>query len=87
MVGIGETRFGVPRWMRHPADGEVAAVRSVADRFVDLAGGQDLLGQMIGRTCVAVVAWLQERDEAWRYAIELVAIDPGLRSISYCRPW
>ncbi len=41
--------------------------------FVDLAGGQGLLGQVEGRTSTAVRGWLQARSEASRAAL------PGAR--------
>ena len=45
--------------------------------FVDLAGGQGLLGQVEGRTSATVVDWLTQRDPAFREAVRFVAIDPA----------
>jgi transposase len=44
--------------------------------FVDLAGGQGLLGQVDGRTTTAVRGWLAQRSPEFRDAIEVVVIDP-----------
>jgi transposase len=50
-LGIDEHRRGRPRWMRDPGTGEYDLL---ADRwhtcFTDLSGGQQLLGQVDGRT-------------------------------------
>ncbi|MFF2960172.1 transposase [Streptomyces sp. NPDC057963] len=43
--------------------------------FVDLSGKQGLLGQVEGRTAQAVIAWPADRDQAWRDAVQYVAID------------
>ena len=43
--------------------------------FVDLAGGQGLLGQVEGRTSTAVKDWLEQREEDWRRGVRFVAID------------
>lgn len=43
--------------------------------FVDLSGKQCLLGQVEGRTAQAVIDWLADRDQAWRDAVQYVAID------------
>lgn len=42
---------------------------------MDLAGGQGLLGQVEGRTSIAVKDWLQQRGEDWRQGVRFVAID------------
>ncbi len=44
--------------------------------FVDLAGGQGLLGQVDGRASTAVRTWLWQRCQAFRDAVEIVVIDP-----------
>lgn len=36
---------------------------------------QGLLGQVEGRTAQAVIDWLADRDQAWRDAVQYVAID------------
>lgn len=80
ILGIDETRFGRPRWVRI-TEGEHAGQWRLSDPwetgFVDLAGGQGLLGQVAGRTGAAVVGWLDARGQAWKAAVELVAIDPS----------
>jgi transposase len=37
-----------------------------------------MLGQVTGRTGAAVVGWLDERGQAWKDAVEVVAIDPAV---------
>lgn len=76
VLGIDEIRRGRPRFVFD----EVTGVwRTGVDRwhvgFVDLSGGQGLLGQIEGRTSAAVTAWLDARGEAWKNAVEFVAID------------
>src|SRR3712207_9398782 len=44
--------------------------------FVDLAGGQGLLGQVDGRTTAAVRAWLEQRSAGLRAGVQVVVIDP-----------
>ncbi len=44
--------------------------------FVDLAGGQGLLGPVDGPTSTAVRSWLEQRCHAFRDAIEVMVIDP-----------
>jgi transposase len=75
-LGIDETRRGRARWRRDPqADTWV----KLADRwhvgFVDIGGGQGLLGQVEGRTAQAVIDWLNQRPPAWREQVPHVAID------------
>ena len=76
VLGIDETRRGRPRWA---LDGATGVWQSVVDRwhvgFVDLSGGQGLLGQVEGRTAQTVLDWLNGRDQAWRDAVQFVAID------------
>jgi transposase len=76
VLGIDEIRRGKPRWVFDQVTG---VWRTSVDRwhvgFVDLSGGQGLLGQIEGRTAAAVVAWLDARGEAWKESIEFVAID------------
>ena len=74
VLGIDETRFGRPRWTR----GAGGWVRSEPweTGFVDLAGGQGLLGQVDGRATAAVRSWLEQRTPEFRAAVEVVAIDP-----------
>jgi len=80
VLGMDETRFGRPRWLpegEHP-DGRVRWVRTDPweTGFVDITGGQALLGQVDGRTSAAVAAWLNARTDEFRAAIEVVVIDP-----------
>jgi transposase len=85
LLGMDETRFGRPRWIR-TIDGPDQAERWVRlepweTGFVDLrcaeAGGQGLLGQVDGRSGAAVLRWLAQRDLAFRDAVEIVALDPS----------
>ena len=75
VLGIDETRRGRPRWMRDAAGGWRRLERFETN-FVDLAGDGGLLGQVAGRTGAAVVAWLDARGQAWKDAVQVVAIDP-----------
>jgi transposase len=80
VLGMDETRFGRPRWLpdgRHD-DGRVRWRRTDPweTGFVDITGAQALLGQVDGRTSAAVQAWLTERTEEFRAAVEVVVIDP-----------
>jgi transposase len=77
VLGIDETRFGSPRWVRDRQTGKWRRTDPWQTGFVDLAGGRGLLGQVSGRTGAAVVAWLQARSPAWREAVQVVAIDPS----------
>jgi transposase len=76
VIGIDETRRGKPVWEQ---DEETGKWRLVVDRwhvgFVDLAGDQGLLGQVEGRNSHAVADWISARPQAWREAVEYVAID------------
>ena len=60
-------------------DEHTGAWKLVVDRwhvgFVDISGGQGLLGQAEGRTSAVVTAWINERSPAWREAVRYVAID------------
>jgi hypothetical protein len=44
--------------------------------FVDLAGGQGLLGQFDGRTTATVCAWLEQRSAEFRTWVQVAVIDP-----------
>jgi transposase len=74
VLGLDETRFGRPRWVRGPG----GWVRSEPweTGFVDLAVGQGLLGQVDGRTTAAVRTWLEQRTAEFRGAVEVAVIDP-----------
>jgi transposase len=76
VLGIDEIRRGRPQWTWND---EQQCWEVTVDRwhvgFVDLAGGQGLLGQVEGRTSVAVRDWITQWDEAWRRGVRFVAID------------
>jgi transposase len=76
VLGIDETRRGRPRFTRNA---ETDKLEQTADRwhtgFVDLHGGQGLLGQVEGRAAAEVGAWLAARPPKWRDGIRTVAID------------
>jgi transposase len=76
VLGIDEIRRGRPRWVFDEATGTWA---TVVDRwhvgFVDLTGGQGLLGQVEGRNAQVVMDWLTARGRAWRNQVRFVAID------------
>ena len=75
-VGIDEIRRGRPVWEQDPATGKWVLV---TDRwhvgFVDLSGGQGLLGQVEGRRSAVVAAWLSGQAADWRGGVTWVAID------------
>lgn len=77
VLGIDETRRGKPRWERCPATQRWVRIDPWDTGFVDVAGDQGLLGQREGRTGAAVIDWLSERSEAFREAVQYVAIDPA----------
>jgi transposase len=76
VVGIDEIRRGRPVWEQDPHTGKYVLV---TDRwhvgFVDLAGGQGLLGQVEGRRSAVVAAWLSAQTATWRDGVTHVAID------------
>jgi transposase len=76
VLGMDETRRGRPRFRVNPDTGEW---EMIVDRwhvgFVDIGGGQGLLGQVEGRTAAAVTDWLRQRPKAWRDQVKYVAID------------
>ncbi len=76
VLGIDETRRGKPRWTKDAEDGRWVKLETFETNFVDLAGDQGLLGQASGRTKANVVAWLDERGQAWKDAVTVVAMDP-----------
>ena len=76
MLGIDETRFGRPRWVRDEQTCRWRRTNPWQTGFVDLHGSQGLLGQVTGRTATAVTDWLDERSEQWRKAVQVVVIDP-----------
>jgi len=70
VLGIDETRRAKPRWEYCTDASRWVRVDPWDTGFVDLAGGQGLLGPIAGRTTAAVVAWLTERTPQFRDAIE-----------------
>lgn len=76
VLGIDEIRRGRPRFRVNPHTGQW---EMLVDRwhvgFVDIGGGQGLLGQVEGRTAAAVVDWLGRRPSTWRERVRYVAID------------
>jgi transposase len=76
VLGIDEIRRGRPQ---RAFDAATGVWQTVVDRwhvgFVDLSGGQGLLGQVEGRNAAVVVDWLADRGQAWHDAVRFVAID------------
>jgi transposase len=76
VLGIDETHRGRARFAVNPDTGKL---EQLADRwhtgFIDLDGGQGLLGQVEGRAATDAGAWLAAQTPAWRAGIEVVAID------------
>jgi transposase len=76
VLGIDETRRGRPCWQYNSALG---VWEMTVDRwhvgFVDVDGGQGLLGQVEGRTARVVVDWINGRTADWRAAVRHVVID------------
>lgn len=77
VLGIDETRFGRPRWLRDERTGRWRLSDPWETGFVDLATGQGLLGQVPGRTSACVLDWLAARPPEFRAAIRVVALDPS----------
>lgn len=77
VLGIDETRRGKPRWVRDEAGTGWRRIDPYDTGFVDLAGGQGLLGQIEGRTSGCVIDWLGQRTPGFREAVRFVAIDPA----------
>jgi transposase len=75
-LGVDETRRGRPKFRVNPDTNEW---EMIVDRwhvgFVDINGGQGLLGQVEGRTKSTVVDWLSARGKAWCEQVRYVAID------------
>ncbi|WP_202970775.1 transposase [Saccharothrix sp. ALI-22-I] len=76
VLGIDEIRRGRPQWAWND---EHQCWEVTVDRwhvgFVDLKGGQGLLGQVEGRTSTTVRDWINQRGEDWRSGVRFVAID------------
>jgi transposase len=75
-LGMNEIRRGRPRWVWDERGGSWVVI---ADRwhvgFVDLAGGQGLLGQVEARTKASVIGWLEAHGQGWKAGVKIVAID------------
>jgi len=76
VLGIDETRRGRPRWTQNLDTGKWLQIDRWHSGFVDLAGDQGLLGQVLGRRAIDVIGWLESQGEAFCAAVEYVAIDP-----------
>ena len=76
VLGIDETRRGRAKWVQDELTGRWRLTERFETNFVDLAGPQGLLGQTSGRTKASVVAWLDERGQGWKDAVQIVAMDP-----------
>jgi transposase len=76
VLGIDETRRGRPAWVQDEVTGKWRLTERFETNFVDLDGPQGLLGQTSGRTKVNVIAWLDARGQAWKDAVQVVAMDP-----------
>ncbi|NKY21039.1 ISL3 family transposase [Tsukamurella spumae] len=77
VLGIDETRRGKPRWVRDATGRRWVRVDPWDTGFIDISGDQGLLGQVEGRTTVAVTGWLAGQSAAFRESITHVAIDPA----------
>ena len=76
VLGIDETRRGRPAWVQDEATGTWRLTERFETNFVDLDGRQGRLGQASGRTKINVIAWLDARGQAWKDAVQVVAMDP-----------
>jgi transposase len=88
VLGIDEIRRDRPQWTWNE---QHQCWEVTVDRwhvgFVDLAGGQGLLGQVEGRTAAAVRHWINQRDDTWRQSVRFVAIDMCTISMLYGAAW
>ena len=75
-LGVDEHRYRSVRWFRDGDDGSWRRYEPWMTTFVDAETGQ-VLGVVDGRDSAAVSTWLQARSQAWRDAVEVVAIDPS----------
>ena len=76
VLGIDETRRGTPKWIHDTESGRRVRTERFETNFTDLAGTGGLLGQVAGRTGVAVTGWLDDRGQDWKNQVQFVAIDP-----------
>ena len=77
-LGIDEHRYRSVRFFRDPHDptGAWRRYEPWMTTFVDATTGQ-VLGVVDGRDSTTVARWLAARSQAWREAVEVVAIDPS----------
>jgi transposase len=76
VLGIDETRRGRAKWVQDEVTKKWRLTERFETNFCDLAGPQSLLGQASGRTKASVTAWLDARGQAWKDAVQIVAMDP-----------
>jgi transposase len=74
-LGVDEHRYRSVRYFRDP-DGGWRRSEPWMTTLVDADTGR-VLGVVDGRDCAGVGAWLGARSDAWRAAVEVVAIDPS----------
>lgn len=74
-LGIDEHRYRSVRFFRQPS-GAWRRFEPWMSTIVDIDTGQ-VLGVVDGRDSAAIGAWLQQRSQAWRDAVQVVAIDPS----------
>jgi transposase len=74
-LGVDEHRYRSVRYFRDP-DGGWRRYEPWMTTLVDADTGR-VLGVVDGRDCAGVGAWLGARSDAWRAAVEVVAIDPS----------
>lgn len=78
-LGVDEHRYRSVRWFRDPGSGGGGGWRRFEpwmSTFVDTDTGR-VLGVVDGRDSTSIGAWLAARTEAWKEAVEVVAIDPS----------
>jgi transposase len=74
-LGVDEHRYRSVRFLRQP-DGGWRRYEPWMTTLVDADTGR-VLGVVDGRDATGVGAWLTARSQAWRDAVEVVAIDPS----------
>jgi transposase len=74
-LGVDEHRYRSVRFFREP-DGSWRRYEPWMTTLVDADTGR-VLGVVDGRDSTGVGAWLAARSQAWRDAVEVVAIDPS----------
>ncbi len=76
MLGIDETGRGRTTWVQDPETGKYRLTERFETNFVDLDGPHGLLGQTAGRTKANVIAWQDECGQAFKDAVQIVAMNP-----------